>query len=173
MADFSTTLKNVFSKSVKFVGKTAKSAAKSTKYKLDELSNLSKRRDLISELGNKVYELAQAGLVLPAEAAEIAKQITMLDGDLAVMRADHAAEKAAAAEQHAAEKAARAAEKAAAKTAAAIEKSTAVVDVELPEVAAPEAECEVNAEVGEVPTLNVTPESADKEAETEVPTLNV
>ena len=93
MADFSTTLKNVFSKSVKFVGKTAKSAAKSTKYKLDELSNLSKRRDLISELGNKVFELAQAGLVLPAEAAEIAKQITMLDGDLAVMRADHAAER--------------------------------------------------------------------------------
>ena len=45
--------------------------------------------------------------------------------------------------------------------------------VELPEVAASEAEYEINAEVSEVPTLNVTPESADKEAETEVPTLNV
>lgn len=168
MSDFGVKIKGILSTSAKFVSKTATSAAKATKYKMDELSTLSKRRDLISDLGAKVYELSKSGLELPADAAELVKQIIALEGDLESMRADHAAQKAAAAEQHAAEKAARAAEKAAAKAAAASEQGTTPMEVELPEVQMPAAEAVV------VPTLDVEETAAPEEAsETDVPTLNV
>lgn len=175
MSDFSAKLKSILSGSAKFVGKTAASAAKSTKYKLNELSALSKRRELISDLGAKIYELSQAGIELPSEAQELVKQIAALDGNLDTMRADHAAQKAAAAEQHAAEKAARAAEKAAAKASAEIEKGTASVEVDLPEVESPVVEVEMPVEEPTaVPTLNVEAETvAEQPADDEVPTLNV
>lgn len=177
MSDFNSKLKDILSSSAKFIGKTADSAAKATKYKMNELSNLSKRRDLISELGAKVFELSNAGLELPADAAEIVKQIVALDVELNALRADHAAQKAAAAEQHAAEKAARAAEKAAAKAAAAVQKGTAPVEIELSETEAPADEAHTVNEEEAVPTLDVeeaTPATADEKPEApEVPTLNV
>ncbi len=180
MSDFGLKLKSILTHGAKFVGQTANSAAKATKYKMGELSNLSKRRDLIAELGAKVFELSCNGLELPDAAAAIVKQIVALDGDLQAMRADHAAEKAAAAEKHAAEKAARAAEKAAAKAAAAVEKGAAPVDIELPEVeAAPLEEASV-VDQQAVPTLDVEINAADvsactgeKSDDSDVPTLNV
>ena len=88
-----------------------------------------------------------------------------------VLRNDHAAKKAAAAEQYAMEKAARATEKAAAQAAAAIEKGTASVEVEPPVV-------EVNAEVTDdkpvAPALELNIEEAVEEVnKNEVPTLNI
>ena len=119
MSDFSKTMKDLLSRSAKFIGRTFHSAASETKYKANELSLNNKRRELIHELGKKVLELSAAGHVLPAEATEIISQINKLDGDMNVLRNDHAAKKAAAAEQYAMEKAARATEKAAAQAAAA------------------------------------------------------
>lgn len=181
MSDFSNKLKNVLVCSAKFIGKTANTAVKAGKYKMNELTGVSKRRDLINELGSKVFELSQNGLELPSEAAELVRQILVIDGELETLRADHAAQKAAAAEQHAAEKAARAAEKAAAKAAAAIEKSTEPVAVDLPDAEAPTAEIEVSsAETTEdVPTLKVDVAAGEssctgeKPAEDSVPTLKV
>lgn len=170
MADFSTTFKYVVTKSAKFIGKTASTAVKATKYKLKEMDVLGKRRDLLKDLGDKVYELTANGLVLPEEAAEIVRQLTEVDMQLNTLRAEHAAQKAAEAERKATEKAARAAEQAAAKTAAAIELSTEPVAMEVPEVQPPEAENETS-----VPTLNVdisADVAADAE-ETAPPTLNI
>lgn len=173
MADFAATLKNILSKSAKFVGKTANNAAKATKYKLDELGNLSKRRELISELGTRIFESRQT-IILPEESTEIIRQIESLDGELAVLRADHAAQKAAEAERHAAEKAARAAEKAAAKTAAAIQQSTAPVEVELPTPEMPVAEIDVaDTEKPVAPVLEVNEAPVGEPVESDVPTLNV
>ena len=178
MSLISQKLKSVLLDGAKIVGNAAATAAKNTKYKMNELSNLSKRRELIAELGTKVFELCIGGVELPAEAAEIVKQIIALDGDLEALRADHAAQKAAAAEKHAAEKAARAAEKAAAKAAAAIEKNTVPVEVEPLAAEAPADAVEMT-EKAETPVLDVEAAAAEnaeitaKPAENEIPTLNV
>lgn len=171
MANFGHTLKNVLTRSAKFVGSTASRLAKATKFKTNELTELSKRRDLVNVLGEKVYDLSHNGLVLPEEAAALVHQIAALDNELAVLRADHAAQKAADAQQRAAEKAARAAEKAATKAAAAIEQSTAPVAVNIPELDA--SDSEVVSDTASVPTLNVEVSAEDASATEEVPTLNV
>ncbi len=170
MADFSTTFKNVVSKSAKCIGKAANAAVKATKYKLKEMDILGKRRELLKDLGDKVYELTANGLVLPEEAEEIVRQLTEVDAQLNTLRAEHAAHKAAEAEQKAAEKAARAAEQAAAKTAAAIDMCTEPVEAGMPEMQTPEVACEAP-----VPTLHVdVPAADDADAEaTEPPILNV
>ncbi len=175
MANFGETLKDVFHTSKAFVTRNANKAAKATKFKYHEMSNQSKRRDLIRELGEKVFELSKTGAAMPAEVAELIEQINKLEIDLASLRSDRVAEKAAAAEQYSAEKAARAAEKAAAKAAAAIEKSTAPVEINMPEVEAPVAEIDVvvSDEKEAIPTLEVAQEASEQDAPTECPTLNV
>lgn len=171
MSDFVNTMKELLNRSAKFIGRTFNAAASETKYKANELNLTNKRRELVTELGKKVLELSSAGLVLPAEADEIVHQIVKLDGDLNSLRNEHAAQKAAAAEQHAMEKAARATKKAAAQTAAAIEKSTAAVEVETPAV---EVNPEMDQAETETPILEVDMEEADKaEIKSDVPTLQV
>ena len=170
MSDFTTSLKNILSQSAKFVGKTASSAAKATKYKMNEMNTQGKRRELIIELGEKVLELAKQGLKLPEEAGELVEQLNNVEADLNALRAEYAAQKANAAEQAAAEKAARAAERAAAKAASPIEKSAAPVKAEMNEQADvvmfdPEelTVCEAEQDV----------DVSDKPADNEIPTLNV
>lgn len=167
MSNMAATLKDMLTRSVKFIGRNARRLAKETKYKTNELSDLGKRRDLIRDLGERVYKLSQNGLVLPTEATELIQQIAMLDSNLAVMRADHAAQKAADAQLRATEKAARAAEKAAAKSAEVIAQSTAPVEIDLPKSEAP-----VSA-APEAPVLEVPDEAEGKQEETEIPTLNI
>lgn len=167
MSNMAVTLKDMLTRSAKFIGRNARRFAKETKYKTNELSDLGKRRDLIRELGETVYKLSQNGLTLPTEANELIQQIALLDSDLAVLRADHAAQKAADAQLRATEKAARAAEKAAAKSAAAIAQGTAPVEIDIPKSETPASAAP------EAPVLDV-PEEAEEKAETnEIPTLNI
>ena len=167
MSDWATKMKAAMQCSARFIGKTTKAAAQSTKYKLNEMSAMSKRRELISDLGEKVYALAQQSADLPEELKDIIAQINALDTNLEVLRADHAALKAAAAERAAVEKAERAAQKAAAKAEAVIAKNSEPVEV--PE-SAPEEEVEAAA-----PVLDVSCDAAIEEGESkdDVPTLNV
>lgn len=171
MADFAKTMKEMMSRGAKFIRRTAHTAVSETKYKANEISLGNKRRELVNELGSKVLELVGNGLVLPQEAAAIVDQINKLDDNVALLRNDHAAKKAAAAEQIAMEKAARATEKAAAKAAAAIDMSTATVEVEAPAVS---IDAEPAEEASAAPTLELDiEEAAEEEANPEVPTLNV
>ncbi len=176
MSDFSTKLKGFLGFSATAIGKAANVTAKAikkaasntanaTKYKMNEMTSTRQRNDLIAELGEKVYELAKGGAVLPAEAAELIAQIKHIDCELATLHTEREAYKAAAAEQHAAEKAARAAEKAASKAGAAIEKCTEPVEYVVSEPApiAPVLEVEEAPAAEEtaepVPTLDVEPEN--------------
>ena len=120
---------------------------------------------MVADLGKKVFDLCSNGLVLPEDANAIVEQINQIDAELNILRADHAAEKAAAAEQHAMEKAARASEKAAAKAA---EVYSAPVEMTEPVQDAAD-------EVPVAPTLEIEPEQQADDAENnnEVPTLNV
>lgn len=121
MADFKETLKGIWDEGVKFVNSAAKRVAGATRYKLDELDNVSRRREAISELGEKVYELYQAGVAMPEEVLPLLDEMRALDENLDKMRNDHAEQKKANAEQRAQERAdaktRRAEERAAAKQA--------------------------------------------------------
>ena len=168
MSDFAVKMKELLVRSAKFIGRIADATAKATRYKLNEISVLNKRRELIANLGKEVFALCEQGLSLPEKANEIVVEIKQLDEALEVLRANHSAEKAAAAEQHAMEKAARTTEKATAKVAEAIDKSTSTVQGEMPidtEIADDEATA--------APVLEMDIDKAAEETESEIPTLNL
>ena len=167
MSDWATKMKAAMQCSARFIGKTTKAAAQRTKYKLNEMSAMSTRRELISDLGKKVYALAQQGADLPEEMKDMIAQINALDTNLEALRADHAAQKAAAAERAAAEKAERAAQKAAAKAEAVIANNREPIEV-------PETTLEEGEEAA-APVLDVSCDAATEEGESKdgVPTLNV
>ena len=170
MADFMTTIKQSVTRGAKMITRNAKKLTKAAKFKTHELSDLRKRRKLLSDLGELVYKLSCDCLVLPVVAAELVKEIVLLDSDLNVLRSDRAAQKAADAQLRAAEKAAIAAEKAAAKTAAAIEQSTDPVQFDIPDAEIPGSIAAE--EKPDAPVLDFQIEDENKE-NTEVPTLDI
>ncbi len=117
--EISKSLKLFWDRSVKTVKKAGTSIVGATRYKMDEMSSVSRRRELITELGEKAYGLSLAGTAMPEDLAPLLKEIEELESGLAELRSDRAAVKAAAAEAAAADKAAYAEERAAAKAAAA------------------------------------------------------
>lgn len=105
MADFKETLMGLWNESVKAVNSAAKTVAGATRYKMDELDAVSRRREAITELGEKVYELYQAGVTMPDEVQTLLAEMRALDENLDQMRADHAEQKRISAEQRAQERA--------------------------------------------------------------------
>ena len=114
MADFATTMKKFFAGSAKLMGRAASGVASATRFKMSEMDNISRRREAISELGEKVFSLFEAGVELPEEIVPLANEIRALNEGLDTLRADRVAEKAAAKEQRAQERAAAKAAKEAA-----------------------------------------------------------
>ncbi len=158
MSEIGLKIKQAGTTGAKAVGRAATSAANTTKFKVDELSILSKRRDLINDLGKRVLEMSRNGIELPEGMADLIQQLDALDSSLDTLRNAHAAQKAEAAEKRAAEKEARAAAKA-----------TVVDPAEPAETAATvqdDASCEQEGS-DEAPV-----EEADS-AESEIPTLNI
>ena len=128
MSEFSAKLKDVFEDGIRIVNEAATAVANSTRYKLDELDRISRRREAIGELGEKVYALYCAGAEMPEEALPLLTELASLEEGLQNLRTEYAEQKladkqrkqedaAARKEQRAAEKAARAAAKLAASNA--------------------------------------------------------
>lgn len=99
----------------KAISRVASNTVTDTRFKVNEMSIMRKRSEVLAELGAKVYELALAGAVMPEEAAAIIAKVQEVDAELDALRSEHNAQKAEAAQLVANEKAARAAQKAAAK----------------------------------------------------------
>lgn len=150
MSDFSTKLKSFLKGSAKVIGRTAKKVANATNYKMDEMSDLSQKRSMITKIGEKAYELYQQDVEMPEALTEMLADLKELEANLEEKRREHAAEKAAAAAKTAAEKAERKAQKAASK-AAACEASVPQIDVDdsAVEVEAAEEDPEQPVEVNE------------------------
>ncbi len=128
MSEFIAAVKGILTDGLRAVSNAASSVADSTRYKLSELDNVSRRREAMTELGEKVYAMFQAGVEMPEESLPLLTEIRALDEGLDTMRTEHAEQKAAnkqkqqeenaaRKEQRAAEKAARAESRAAAKAA--------------------------------------------------------
>ena len=172
MANFSETLKGILSGSAKAVKSAAKGVASATRYKMNEMDSISRRREAISELGEKVYGLFEAGVELPEEIVPLVNEIRALDEGLDTLRSDRATEKAAAAQVRAEEKAARAqvraearaAAKAAKEAAVQLEEAAPVLDIE-PDLG------ETLNYTGEAPALEVEAAEAEAEEEEEPATM--
>lgn len=166
MADIKNMFKSFMKQSAKLISRTTSNAVSATRYKMDEMGNSGRRRDKIAELGEKVYELSQAGVALPVELNDLLGELKELEKELEVIKSDRAAAKVASAERAAADKAERAAEKAAAKAAAAAERAA--------KAAAP-VEAAVEADTEAAPVLDAEPvyEAAAPAEEEEAPVIDV
>lgn len=150
MSDFSKKLKAILTGSAKVIGRTAKKVANATNYKMDEMSDLSQKRGLITKIGEKAYELYQQDVELPEELVELLNELKVLEENLEEKRREHAAEKAAAAAKAAAEKAERSAQKAAEKAVVyETPAQEAAADMQETEVEAPEEDAEVSEDIHE------------------------
>lgn len=172
MSEFTTTLKDIVSKGVKLVNRAATSVADATRYKLGEMDSISRRREAISELGEKVYGLYQAGVELPEEVLPLVNELRALEEGLDSMRSKRAEQKEAAAQVRQVERAARAEERVAQKVARAEARAAAKAAAE---AAAAEAAAPVIEEVpavedapvydGDAPTLEIPVEEEEKKEE--------
>ena len=179
MADFAEILENIVTSGIRIVNRTANTVTQETRYKLGELDSMSRRREAITELGQKVYDLFQAGVDMPEEALPLLNELRALDEGLTAMRSEHAVQKAAQAEERQAEKATRKEERAAAKAAraaqiAAAKEAAARMQAEVAEAATEIAE-EVEEAAEEVaPVLEVPAEEiAEVAQDEEVPVIEV
>lgn len=107
MADFLNTMKDIMTRSVRFVSRTATKVADATTYKLGELDNTSRRREAISELGEKIYSMFAAGVEMPEEAMPLLTELRELEEGMENMRTERAEKKEAAAKVLEEERAAR------------------------------------------------------------------
>ena len=95
MSDVTNKIKDILQSGIRVVNKAATTVAGATRYKLDELDRVSRRREAIAELGEKVYAMYQAGTEMPEEALPLLIELADLDKGLAAMREEHAKAKQA------------------------------------------------------------------------------
>ncbi len=88
MAELSKNLKNIWMKSMQAIGNTASNIASNTKYKVDEMNLLNRKREILNDFGAKAYALWQKGVVFPPELQDQLCELSQLDEKLNDMRAE-------------------------------------------------------------------------------------
>lgn len=88
MADLSKNLKNIWMKSMQAIGNTASNIASNTKFKVDEMNLLNRKREILNDFGAKAYALWQKGVVFPPELQDQLCELSQLDEKLNDMRAE-------------------------------------------------------------------------------------
>ena len=91
MADLGKNLKTIWMKGMEAIGNTASNIASNTKYKVDEMNLLNRRREILSDFGAKAYAMWQKGdyTDFPEELKRDLEELTRLDNQLVDMRAEH------------------------------------------------------------------------------------
>lgn len=79
MAVFGKGIKGILIKSMEVVGNTANNIANNTKYKLDEMTIINRRREILSDFGAKAYEIWQKGASFPDILEEDLQELCELD----------------------------------------------------------------------------------------------
>ncbi len=117
MADLGSSIKGIWLKSMEAIGNAASNIATNTKSKVDEINLVNRRAEILRDFGNKAYALWQKGERFPEELDTQLEELSRLDEQLNVMRAERlagvkVAEEAKEAVDEAADEAAEDAEKA-------------------------------------------------------------
>ena len=79
MAEFGKGLKGILIKGMEVVGNTANNIANNTKYKLDEMTIINRRREILSDFGAKAYEIWQKGVTFPDVLEDDLQELCELD----------------------------------------------------------------------------------------------
>ena len=88
MADIRSAVKNLWMKGMEAVGNTASNIASNTRFKVDEMNLLNRRKEILSDFGEKAYALWQKGESFPEELKILLAELEELDEKLNDMRAE-------------------------------------------------------------------------------------
>lgn len=88
MAEIKKSLKGIWLKSMEAISNTASNIASNTKYKVDEMTILNRRKEILSDFGAKSYELWQKGEVFPEPLDALMKELSELDESLNAIRTE-------------------------------------------------------------------------------------
>lgn len=86
MAEIKKSLKGIWLKSMEAISNTASNIASNTKYKVDEMNIVNRRREILSDFGAQAYELWQKGEKFPETLDVLLKELSELDEALNAIR---------------------------------------------------------------------------------------
>lgn len=86
MADIGKTLKSAWIKGMEAIGSAANNIASNTKYKMDEMNIINRRREILSDFGARAYEMWQKGTSFPEELEIQLRELNELDTRLNELR---------------------------------------------------------------------------------------
>ncbi len=91
MADLGRNLKNILVKSMEAIGNTASNIASNTKYKVDEMNLLNRKREILNDFGAKAYAIweKEDNPPFPDELKKDLEELCRIDNQLVDMRAEH------------------------------------------------------------------------------------
>lgn len=99
MAEIGKSLKGIWLKSMEAISNTASNIASNTKYKVDEMNIVNRRREILSDFGARSYELWQKGEKFPECLEALLKELSELDEALNAIRTEKLANVKTAAEE--------------------------------------------------------------------------
>ena len=67
MGEINRNLKNAWMRGIEAIGKTASNIASNTRYKVDEMNLLNRRKEILNDFGAKAYALWEQGASFPDE----------------------------------------------------------------------------------------------------------
>lgn len=91
MADIGKNLKTAWMKSMEAIGNTASNIASNTKYKVQEMNLINRRREILSDFGAQAYEMWQKGEQFPEKLSKQLEELSRLDEELNAMRTERLA----------------------------------------------------------------------------------
>ncbi len=94
MPTISEKIRSAWFKCVESVGQSAANMADSAKQKLNEINMEAQRKEMLSDLPNKLMQMWKDGAELPEELNDTMAQLNKLDEELAAFRAARLAKKA-------------------------------------------------------------------------------
>ena len=86
MSEIGENLKNIVMKGIEVLGNKANSFASSAKQKVDEFNLANEQKELFSQIGSKVFELAKKGVEFPEEIKEDLKKASEIGESLELIR---------------------------------------------------------------------------------------
>lgn len=88
MAEIGKSLKGIWLKSMEAISNTASNIASNTKYKVDEMNIVNRRREILSDFGAQAYELWQKGEKFPEPLDALLKELSELDEAMNAIRTE-------------------------------------------------------------------------------------
>ena len=89
MGEVNKNLKSMWMKGMEAIGRTASNIASNTRYKVDEMNLMNRRREILNDFGAKAYGLWLQGASFPVELEKQLAELKKVDEQLNDMRAEH------------------------------------------------------------------------------------